>query len=421
MTIQKASRILTVTMSLLILSGGIPVFAQGHLQSWNTNQREKSQRLLSAAITNMNKGFYDKASTLLIEATESDPTDATSAATLGLVYVRQGKYGEALDVLKRAYQLEKTAEILITTGFAYYLQHDYDAAIASWTKALERDSRITEINGDIAFAYMRKGDFAKADEYFRLLIKSRTGSQLAYHGLAVLNYLAGNLNSARRAAEHAETIKSYYPVLLLLSKLDYLQGDTSAAQKHLAAWQKAASNKRPSLRPMTAIGYPAQHNFNWDPFLFDNFDTGKFLQARANQKPVDLKKKNSSGNLKGAEAALSAAKQAQFNANKDYYILREIGLIEMAMGDYDSAATHFREVLQSCPSCVIDWLHLAKALSMQSKVSEASYAVSEFKRQRPQEMIAKTFTDLTGTAPTSIPEMTATPEKKPQKEGESGF
>lgn len=421
MTPSKAPKLFSVLFSMLLISSSLSAFAQGHLQSWNTNQRERSQRLLSAAMTNMNKGFYEKASTLLLEATQSDPTDATSAATLGLVYVRQGKYGEALDVLKRAYQLEKTAEILVTTGFAYYLQHDYDAAIASWTKALERDSRITEINGDIAFAYLRKGDFAKADEYFRLLIKTRTGSQFAYHGLAVMNYLAGNLNASRRAAEHAETIKSYYPVLLLLTKLDYLQGDATAAQKHLAAWQKASSNKRPSLRPMTAIGYPAQHNFNWDPFLLDNFDTGKFLQARVNQKPADSKKKTSSSVLKGADAALSAAKQAQFSAPKDYYIMREMALIEMAMGDYDSAATHFREVLQACPSCVIDWLHLAKALSLQSKMDNASYALNEFKRQRPQEQIAKSFSDLTSASPASIPELAAPVEKKAPKEGESGF
>ena len=403
------------------------VYAQGKLQSWNTHQREKSQRLVSAATTALNKGFIDKAAPLLIQATVEDPSDPAPYNMLGMTYIRQGKYGEALESLKKGYQIEKNAEMLLSTGFAYYLQHDYDAAISSWSRALERDPSLAEANGDIAFAYMRKGDFAKADEYFHALTKSRTGSQLGFEGLAVLNYLAGNFATAKKAADLAHSIRPYFPVLLLQAKLDFLLGDPVAGQKRVSEWARASANKKALLRPMTAIGYPTQHDFNWDPFLVDNFDTGRLLLARSKtlKKDTSSKSKIKATVLKGkALDALTRAKNAHFVAPQDFYILRELALLELANGDYSNAADHFREVLQICPACVVDWLHLARALSMQDKTSEASYAVREFQRLRPNEKISPSFLDLAAGTPTAIPDLSPQPvnvKEKRNKEGESGF
>lgn len=399
-------------------------FAQGKLQSWNTNQREKSQRLLSAAVSALNKNLVDKAAPLLLDATIADPTDPAPFNVLGMTYNRQGKYGEALEALKKGYQLERNSEMLLSTGFAYYLQHDYDAAINTWGRSLELDPNLAEVNGDIAYAYMRKGDFTKADEYFRNLIKSRTGSQLAFEGLAQLNYLAGNFSAARKAAEHAQSVQSYYPVLLLLAKLDFLQGDPVAGQKRVTEWQKAATNKRALSRPMTALGYPKQHDFNWDPFLVDNFDNGRLLMARTQKKEKNYESRRKSFASRGkVSELLSKAKSAQFTAPQNFYILRELALLELANGDYSNASEHFREVLQICPACVVDWLHLARALSMQDKMSEASYAVQEYKRMRPSEKLAAPLMDLAAGTATPIPELSPQPVnvKKPRKEGESGF
>lgn len=398
--------------------------AQGHLQSWNTNQRERSQRYLSAAMTALNKGMVDHAATLLIQATGSDPADPIPFAVLGMTYMRQAKYSEALEALKKSYQMNKNAETLLSTGFVYYLQHDYDAAIAAWTKALERDPRMVEANADIGFAYMRKGDFQKADESFRILIRARPSSQLAYQGLAVINYLAGNFSAARKAAEHAQSIQSYYPVLLLLAKLDFLQGDPQTGQKRVSEWSKASTGKRALVRSMTALGYPTQHDFNWDPFLQDNFDNGRLLLARMEGKEKKGDSQRKSLAQKGKiQPLMASAKQADFSTPHDFYILRELALLEMANGETAASADHFREVLQVCPNCKVDWLHLARALALTSKTSEASYAVREFQHLKPSERIAAPFAELAKGDPAAIPELTPEAVPSPKRSGgnDSGF
>lgn len=401
--------------------------AQSHLQSWNTLKHEKAQQLVSAAMTALSRGLLDQASSLLLQASNMDPGDPTALSLLGMTYVREGKGAQALEILSKAYQQKHSAETLLSTGFAYYIQHDYDAAIASWQKAIQRDRNMMEVYGNMGFAYLRKGDFVAADENFRILSKARPSSQLAYQGLAVLNYLSGNFSAARKAAEHAQSIQSYFPVLLLLAKLDYLQGDPQAGQKRVSEWQRAATGKRALVRSMTSLGYPVQHDFRWDPFLQDNFDNGRMLLARVKSKgkskSASTSRSKRSSKKSKATDLLSQAKQAQLANQGDFYLGRELGLIELAEGDFEAAEQDFRNVLKLCPSCVVDWLHLARALSVQGQTAEASYAVREFQRLRPSEKIAPSFSDLAKGEPALVPEMSPQLDNKikPRKEGDSGF
>ena len=270
---------------------------------------------------------------------------------------------------------------------------------------------------------MRKGDFVKADESFRYLIKARPSSQLAYQGLALVNFLAGNLNSARKAAEHAQSIQSYYPVLLLLAQLDFLQGDPQTGQKRVAEWQRSATGKKALVRSMTALGYPVQHDFHWDPFLKDNFDNGRLLLYRTETKEKRKKNSRKSPAASGkSPGLLKKAEQAQSAVGQDFYLTRELALVEMAGGDYAASSEHFTAVLQLCPLCLVDWLHLARVQAMQNKTAEAAYAVQEFQRQRRQEKIAESFLDLFRGVPAAIPELSPQPVAKPRKETpESGF
>ncbi len=397
-----------------------PVTAQGHLQSWNNNNRERSQRLVSAAVTALTRNETAHAIELLQQASLADPNDAVPLAELGLAFLREGKYPEALEALIKSYQKNHLAETLLTTGFAYYLQRDYDAAIASWTKALERSPKLVEADGDIGFAYIRKGDFVKADESFRKLLAAKPNSQLAFQGLAVLNYLAGHFTAARKAAEHAQSIQAYYPVVLLLAKLDFLQGDVATARRRVSEWQREIAGESTRIRSMTYLGYGPQRDIYWDPFLNDNFDNGRFLLARAQVADgKSHKKRNSSTKLMEVQVAV---KRAQASAPRDFYLARELALIEMANADYTSAAEHFAQAVQLCPSCAVDWLHLAKVQVAQNKKAEASYAVREYQRLCPDEKIAAPFYDIAKGEPSALPALLPQDVTKKSKQGsESGF
>ena len=452
-SMYKANRVFkpaAIAVSALIIMSSMSVgmqtvSAQGALQTWNVNARERSRKLTSAALNHLTKGQLEQAATLLVQATSADPSDPLPLETLGMTYLRQGKSSQALDALKKAYDLIKDPETLLSTGFAYYLEHDYDAAINAWRKTLEKASggQMIEAKGNIGFAYLRKGEFQRADAAFRSLLASKPNSQLAYHGLSLLNYLAGNFAAARKAAEHAQSIQSYYPVILLLAKLDYLQGDPQSGQRRIREWQSAStarssSKKTNSLqRPMTAIGYPSQHDFHWDPFLVDSFDSGRFLysrtqdaQSRKRARERDAKSGKKSSSQKRTpsknsrvQGAIHAAQSALDGSPEDFYIMRELALLELTNADYQQASDHFAKVLNLCPSCSVDWLHLAAALSGLGKDGEAAYGVQEFQRKRPNERIAPDFASLADRQAVTLPNVTPvdTAPPKTKDPNETGF
>lgn len=393
------------------------------LQTWDTKSRERSQRLTSAAVTALDKGQTAQAVALLNQATLVDPKDAVALNTLGMALAKQGKYDEALDALNKAYKISHFPETLLNTGIVYYLQHDYEAAISSWSKAIEGDKKLYAIYGGIGFAHMRKGEFDNAEQAFRKLITAKPNSELAYRGLALSSYLSGQVNAAIKAAEHARSLSSNSPpILLLLAKLQLIQGNSEAGKQLIKEWQAASTKKKSTPFSMTVFGVPVQHDFHWDAFSADHFDNGNFLLARTRLLPKEDGARRSYSAKGKIGLVLPQARAAAESAPQDYFILRELALLELANGEYTSAATHFSKVLELCPGCRIDWLHLARAQSLAGKPSEASYAVKEFKRQLPDEKISSVFTEFANSNNTESAEPLHMPEQgRPPEPVGSGF
>jgi len=312
----------------------------------------------------------------------------------------------------------------LSIGVVHYLTHNYDKALNAWRKVLELNPRLCHVYGDMAMAYMRKGDFAKAGDGFRKLITCYPNSQFAYHGLATVKYLSGDFKGARQAADHAQSIGAYPPVVLLLAKLDYLQGDRSRAAQRVQEYLKLT--KKPwQQRSMTAVGYSLQHDFRWDPYLADNYDNAYLLQARALDLPRESSKQRSLSRQGKAATVIQAALNAQSAAPQDYFIRRELGLLLLADGQYSEAIEQFQEVLRLCPEAWVDVLHLGRAYALDGKAAEGSAQVRRFQRKFADERLAPAFIDIArvdpglAATPAGAPE-TGT-EAKPEAPGETGF
>lgn len=411
-----------VAALLLSLTMAPPATAQ-LVQTWDTKARERSQRLNSAGTTALDKGQTAQAVVLLNQAIAADPNDHVALNTLGIALAKQGKYDEALEHLQRAYTLKHDAETLLSTGMVYYLQHDYEAAIKTWNRALELDGKITPLYGNIGFAFLRSGDLQNAEDSFRKLIKLKPNSHLAYKGLALTKYLSGEISAAMKAAEQARTLApGFAPILLLLAKLEFVQGNTEAGKQRIKSWQ-LASGKKAAPFQMTTLGYPVQHDFHWNIFAADQFDNGNFLLARTRLLPKEEGSRRSYATKGKMSIVLPQAKAAAAAEPEDFFILHELGLLELANGEYASAAEHFAKVMQLCPSCRIDWLHLARAQALAGKSSEAAYAAKEFIRQLPDEKISPVFASLAAGAKDEAPSQPQeSSAKKPVADpGNTGF
>lgn len=365
--------------------------ALAQLQTWSPEARSKSQALVSASVSLLLKRQWDPAIQSLTRATVADGSDPIAFEMLGLALGAQHRLNEALDNLQHAYSLEKSPEVLLSTGIVYYLDHDYQAALNSYSRALELKSNWIDIAGNIGYAYYRQGDLPRAEENFRALIKAHPNWQFGYQGLATVQYLRGQFSAARGNAMHAETLRSYAPTVLLLAKLDMLEGDLSGGTKRVSLY-RSKLKKNFAWRPMTELGFPLQRDFKWDPYIADNYDSGTLLLARASG--GDAKKRDWLAKQGGAGSMIATISDALRESPNDVMLLRDLGLAQLAAGANEDAAKSFSQVLRLSPSCTVDRLHLARALAGMGKDQEAAEQVAAFQRAAPREKLSPAFTSL---------------------------
>lgn len=386
-------------------------------QTWNVQARAQAERGVSAGVTLLLKRQTATAISAFEKASQADPSDPTPFMMLGMALAMQGKYEPALHALQRAYSLQQTSETLNATGWVYFLQRDYDAAIASWNKALEMNPKLCQMHGNVGFALVRKGAFTDADAQFRKLVKCRPNSNYGYQGLAVIHYLRGNLRQARAAADRAQLTQSYAPVILLLAKVDALRGDKTSALKLAQQYNSLTRKSNATDRSMRDIGMPIQHDFMWDPLRVDSFDNGYLFSARL-QDPLDDKKRASLARQGNAAGAVGAASKALAQTPNDLFLLRELGLAQMANGEYAAATETFKKVMEVSPGCKVDLLHTARALAMQGKGTEGAAYVQAFISQVPNQEISPAFLNIGKepekpvTPPVEAPAKEVKPKKK---------
>lgn len=402
--------------------------APAHAQAlnWDTKARERSQNLTSRAQNILVKyqtikGGLDQAVSILLEATRADSTDPLPHTILGIALNMKGRHEEALDALNRSYRLDpKRVETLLAIGFTQYQARDFDKAISAWNTILSLDPNVPQVHANLGFAYMRKGDFERAIKFFRMLTKTVPSSHVAYQGIALTSYLEGDLKQCKQAASYAQSIAPYPPVVLLQAKAAFIEGDRLEGMRLAQQYNKLT--KKPFVeRSMCELGFSKQHDFRWDPFLADNFDNGYLLMART-VTPKEASKRKSYCKQGKLDQVLSTAKEKLSEDPQDFYLLREVGLLQLASGNNSEAAEIFKTVVTACPSCHIDLLHAGIAFAAAGQPQVAASAVKRYEEMFPDQTLSPAMTQIANTQPPNQlqpppqaqqPQQSAPPEKGP--------
>ncbi|CAN5711123.1 hypothetical protein BH10CYA1_BH10CYA1_06460 [soil metagenome] len=421
----KQNALLVLALSLLGIAQ-----AQSQSHNWNLQARAQAENANSRALSLLAKGSavkgsLDQAIAALLRATAADPTDPVPYTTLGLAFDLKQRYSEALDALAKSYQLDpKSKETILSTGISHYLGHSFDKSEHVLTTLLRQNPTFCDVHIDLGFAYMRLGDFEKAKKNFKQSISCNPNCQPAYQGLAIVDYLAGDLESAYAEATHAETLKPYPPVTLLLAEICAMRGDEDQMR---AALKRLAKFKQPiEQRPMALIGFSANHDFHWDPFIADDFDRSNFVSARAVDLPLQDKKRIALASSGKIDRELARAEQMLSSAPNDFYLLRQAGLLNMAAGNYGTAVKQFNEVLtKSCPNSHIDYLYLGRSLALLGRKVDAAQCVREYKKNLSQQKISPIFQkiidDAAGSAATAAPQTPSQPPPTTPSPSDTGF
>lgn len=431
--VSMKKRILLAGLSCLIgLSNFVssPVFllpAQGQVEYWNNEARKRSQNLSSSALNhlkNINAGKNRSRSSkkagdlveavrLLEKAIQIDPEDPLPHYLLGIALAMQEKYDKTLPLLQKANKLDpREEEILLATGLAQHLSGNYEKAISIWQKLLSRTSRKAPILVCIGHARLRQGELEEAVETFSKAHEQEPGLQAAHEGMAKVYFIAGDLEKARVAAEHAQSIESYPPVELLLAEIAYLEGDRSSAENHLKAWKRGSGKTKPN-KSMTQIGFSRQHDFRWDPFIVDDFDSAEAMRARNSirQAPEKASRYAGKSSLRSIEAKVDTALS---NKPSDFYLKHQKGLIALAGGNKEEALKSLRESISMCPGNQVDLLNLVLA---SGNLGGGAW-LKRYRSVYPDARLASTFDSLVAAPEADSTKETPAPQKKSQNPDE---
>jgi tetratricopeptide (TPR) repeat protein len=190
-----------------------------------------------------------------------------------------------------------------------------------------------------------------------------------------------------------------------VAELAYLRGDTAA---YKSACQTLAKAKPPfRQRSMTQIGYALQHDFHWDPYLNDEFDNSFGTQSRALDLPDQAAKQKSFSSRGKLGDRLASADQALANYPNDFYVLRQAALLNLAMGEYGTAAEQFDKAIAMCGNDHVDYLYMGRALFLAGKKPEAAQCISQFQKNINQ-TIAPELAAIAKAAPLPPPQAVQT-------------
>lgn len=423
---KTATRILA-SLTLLICSAQ---FASAQTQHWNTQAREKSQRLASAAQNQLVLSKADEAIPLLIDATRADPTDPLPFILLGMALNMKGRYQEALDALKQAYSLDsKAREIYLTVGFSHFLSRRYEQAVGIWGKSLQANPDVVQLYTDIGYAQMRDGKIEDAENSLRECAKRSSYSQAAYRGLMLLHYLNGNFPIARSAAGQAGSAGGKQ-VPLILAEISFLEGNAQQASKQLSSVNASRNKKSKPTFDMVTIGYLPQHDFHFDPFTKDYLDNESLIEARFLDLPKRESRRASLAKKGKAEQSLSEVRSLLSASPSDPYLLLQSGMFALANADYATASQEFAKVINRAPDWHLAKLYLSLSRFREGKLAEAKTALEGFERACPGRQIAPVFAMIKNANAPSQADQTA--DKKddqfvlpsgtqPPSKGDAGF
>jgi len=206
------------------------------------------QQKLEQAILKTHRGEL-AAGIALFEELIRDRKDFTAAYTfLARALISENRIGDALPVMDAGYRANpEDFSILSAYGTILVQAGQNDPAIGILEKALSIVDEDPELWDNLGIAYFAKGDFPKAQEYFRKAIVLDQTFAFAYSNLGVL-YLTRYTGQTRlpddlRAAlDNLTKAVTLDPTLNLAFRgLGVAQKEAGKTAEAVAAWEKAAA------------------------------------------------------------------------------------------------------------------------------------------------------------------------------------
>jgi tetratricopeptide (TPR) repeat protein len=296
-----------------------PLLMNNLIVAYRLNKQYKeaentSHRLLARAPTNveayknMTLVYYDQgkwemaelscinAGKMLEQQRKKDPSlkdDPGIYNNLGMIYVRTGKYREALAEFNKALTVDPGyLDALINVGAIAHRFRDYPRAISAYEKVLTKDAHNEKALRGLAYASYGAGNTDKAIELLTKVIERKPDDAKSVYVLGVIHdtYLQAYAKAVtyyeRYKSMKGNTIQPSDPVFTRLEAVKARMQMDAQAKAEEAKQKKEEEEKRKVSEKQTA-GSRAQGEEKLKEILKGTSDEG--AQPPANQNPDDKK------------------------------------------------------------------------------------------------------------------------------------
>ncbi len=192
----------------------------------------------------------------------SDPNSVEALTYLGRLDINQENYKEAVAILERVPQDERSPTTYEMLGLAYRQLNDYKRAASNFKAALDIDPVNVDIRRQYADALMQSDQTALARDEFQQVLKADPKNGQAYLRLGQLDEAEGHFPEAEQELGQAQTLlPGDLEVAYAESQLQNALGHGDAAVKILKALlaQTASSNGKYTADDATDRGLFLEH------------------------------------------------------------------------------------------------------------------------------------------------------------------
>ena len=160
--------------------------------------------IMNTVVTVKRNTIWKDDYTLFSDTVKKAPNSASARYSLGLAYMRDGRFDKAFVELQHTIDLNPSYyEAYAMLGIIFFEKGEYERGIENFKKAIILQPKLATAHYDLGVAYFELGRYKEAEDSFRRAIRMKPNFVKAYIGLGTVLELRGDRDNAYEAFRKA--------------------------------------------------------------------------------------------------------------------------------------------------------------------------------------------------------------------------
>jgi tetratricopeptide (TPR) repeat protein len=314
-----------------------------------------------------------------------DPNSKSAIGNLAELYIDEGDFDQAIDLLNKIPEGSRDARMLGLLGFAYTQNHEFEKATAAYQRALSQDADNQEIRKAYAEALMGAGNPAAARAELQKVLSADPEDATTYLRLAQVDRQAGQFDQARQELEKAKSLapdnlEIPYQLALLEDSVgnedkavQIMQGLVKQSERANGQYTPGEANNRAIFLERLGVMYRTQEKYDQAMATFREITAlGSGMAPRAEGLVIETLRLKREPDKALEEVASAVQKYPQ---DRSLRMLQASILGEQ--GKVEEAIKNLKALLNNAPSDREVYLSIGQVYSQAKRYPEAEAAAKK--------------------------------------------